>query len=301
MTLPPGLQAFYNRGVNRPPAEDSPQAPRPAYDYEVAHSIWELERSARRGRVSDATRLALLDAHLEQLRMVEARLGLAEESRSLLLLQDRPSPSVLVLPGEGQGCETLRAFANRLYRGGFGVLASSLSYRVLDRPGQSPFYWQTCLDEAENRYDMLQHYATKIAVVGVGLGAAMGMHLAARRRVSAVVALFPVLDAHLGAKERLQQALRQLLPRWHKHPAAWTMQRRLATAGVRKAMGQFGAPLLALTEESGGADNSRSLRFLRRVAADGAAQLLQVPAGEAAPDTLPEATLDKVITFLKQR
>jgi hypothetical protein len=75
--------------VNQAPAEESPQAPRPAYDFEVAHTIWELERTVRRGRVTDATRLSLVNAHMQQLRMVEGRVGIAEASRSFALLQDR--------------------------------------------------------------------------------------------------------------------------------------------------------------------------------------------------------------------
>jgi len=256
----------------------------------------------RRGRVSDATRLSLVNAHVQQLRMVEARLGVAEASRSFALLQDRIAPSILLIPGEEQGCENLRSFAMSLYRAGFSVLASSLAYRNLDQPGQSPTYWQTCLDESENRYDMLNHFAARIAVVGVGLGAAIAIHLAARRRVSAVIAFVPVLEATLGAGDRIRVALRNLLPRFFKKPTGWSMQRRLATAGVRKTMGQFGAPVLALVDDDAGdRDAGRTLRLLQQLATGGTVSLLQVPAGATSPDTLPAATVDKVITFLKQR
>lgn len=288
--------------MNQAPAEEPPQAPRPAYDYEVAHTIWELERAVRRGRVSDATRLALLNAHLQQLRMVEARLGVAEAARSFVLLQERIAPSVLLLPNEEQGCENLRSFATTLHREGFAVLASSLSYRALGRSGQSPYYWQTCLDEAENRYDMLNHYAARIAVVGVGLGAAIALHLATRRRVSAVLALFPILDATLAGGDRVRVALRSLLPRLFAKPPGWAVQRRLATAEVRKVMGQFGAPALAVVEERATrGDGSRTLRLLQRLAETGTVSLVRVPPGATSPDTLPAATMDKLVTFLKQR
>ena len=288
--------------VNQAPAEEPPQAPRPAYDYEVAHTIWELERTVRRGRVSDDTRLALLNAHVQQLRMVEGRLGVAEAGRSFALLQDRIAPSVLLLPGEEQGCENLRSFANSLHRAGFSVLASSLAYRGLGQPGQSPSYWQTCLDEAENRYDMLNHYASRIAVVGVGLGAAIAMHLATRRRVNAVIALFPVLDAALGTGDRIRVALRNLMPRVFKKPTGWNMQRRLATDGVRKAMGQVTAPVLALAEDgASGRDGNRTLRLLQRLGEGSTLTLQQVPAGATSPDTLSSAAVDKLVTFLKQR
>ncbi len=256
----------------------------------------------RRGRVTDATRLTLLNAHVEQLRMVEGRLGVAEPARSFLLLQDRVAPGVLLLPGEDEGCQNLHGLAARLHRAGFGVLASSLAYRTLGQPGRSPFYWQTCLDESENRYDMLNHYASRIAVLGAGLGAAMALHLASRKRVSAVVGLFPVLDAKVGASDRLRTALRALVPRLFKSPAAWALQRRLATDGVRKTTSRVGAPVLVIAEEGGDrGDAGRTLRFVRRLTQHGAAELHLVPPGASSPETLPEDAIDKLLNFLGPR
>ncbi len=286
--------------VNQEPAEESSQPRRPEYDNEVAHTIWELERGVRRGYGGEATRLALLQAHVEQMRLLEARLDIPEAGRSFLLLQDKSAPSVLMLPGEGQNCAGLHALGSRLHRAGFGVLASSLAYRSLERPGLSPFYWQTCLDEAENRYDMLNHYATRIAVVGVGLGAAIALHLATRKRLNAVVTLFPVLDARLGATDRLRTMMRNVAPRLFKSPPQWTMQRRLATEGVHKATSQFGAPILVLTEEHNQqGDAGRSLRFIKQLTERGGAQLQVVPAGVT--EALPDAAIDTLLAFLKQR
>ena len=286
--------------VNQAAAEESAQPPRPEYDNEVAHTIWELERGVRRGYGGEATRLALLKAHVEHMRLFETRIDIPEAGRSFLRLQDRSAPSVLVLAGESQDCSGLQTLGSRLHRAGFGVLASSLAYRSLDRPGLSPFYWQTCLDEAENRYDMLNHYATRIAVIGFGLGAAIALHLATRKRVNAVVGVFPILDAKLGATDQLRTMMRNLAPRLFKTPPKWTMQRRLATAGVQKATSQFGAPILVLVEErSQKGDAGRSLRFVKQLTERGGAQLQTVPAGAA--DALPDATIDTMLAFLKQR
>ena len=78
------------------------------------------------------------------------------------------------------------------------MLASNLAYRTLDQPLRSPQYWQTCADEAQNRYDILTHYATRVGVVGVGMSALVALHLASVRRVSEVVALFPTLGSEAG-------------------------------------------------------------------------------------------------------
>jgi pimeloyl-ACP methyl ester carboxylesterase len=251
--------------------------------------------------VSDATRLALLRAHVEQLRMSEGRLGVPESERSFTLLHERIAPGVLLLPGEGQGCHDLEALGRRLHRAGFGVLASSLAYRQLGRPGTSPTYWQTCLDEAENRFDMLNHFASRIAVVGAGLGAAMALHIARRRRTSAVVGLFPVLDAKLGMHERLQTALQALLPRRRRRPASWSMQRRLATQSIHKTAEPPRVPVLVIAaERDAGSDAARSLRAVHRLAQRGAAEVVVVPSGTASPADLPESAVESLLGFLKK-
>ncbi len=288
--------------MTQTPAQDSPQASGPEYDPAVAHTIWELERAVQRGRVSDATRLALLRAHVEQLRMSEGRLGVPEAERSFVLLQERVAPGVLLLAGEAQGTSELEMLGRRLHRAGFGVLASSLAYRELGRPGTSPSYWQTCMDEAESRFDMLNHFASRIALVGTGLGAALALHLARRKRVGAVVGLFPVLDANVGMHERLRTALRALLPRRNKRPVAWSMQRRLATEGIHKSKQQPDVPILMLAEERGDrGDAGRSLRYVRRLAQRGAAELVLVPAGATSPAALPESAMDTLLDFLKKK
>jgi pimeloyl-ACP methyl ester carboxylesterase len=286
------------------PPEDThetpaPPKPEPPYDSQIAHTIWELERSMRRGRPSEASRRALLSAHVEHLRMLEERLGVAVESRSQVLLQGRIAPGALLIPGEREGCERLRNLAEHLYAGGFTVLASSLAYRSFDRPGVAPTYWQTCLDEAENRYDMLDHYASRVAVVGVGLGAAVALHLAARKRVHAVAALFPVFDAAQGWGERLRAFLRRALPRAAKVPAGWSVQRRMA---ARQAQGKVAVPLVVVAEErSDRSDAGRSLRAVRALMGHKPLQLLLIPEGSpATPEALPAEILAQLVGFLSR-
>jgi len=233
--------------------------------------------------------------------MTEERLGLEEAEQSFLLLQDRPAPAVLILAGEGEGCRRLRELGSALHAAGFGVLATSLAYRTSGST-EGPRFWQTCLDEAENRYDMLNHYASRISILGVGLGAAMALHVASRKRVSSIAALFPVLDAHLGTGQTLRRALRSLLPRRFWKPLTWPVQRRLATEGVRKAMSQFTSPLLVVADEKRGRnDSGRTLRFVQHLVDRGVVRLHVVSQDDPGPDTLSKADVDTLIQFLRQR
>ena len=287
--------------MEQPHAGEPPLASKPEYEPQIGHTIWELERKVRRGRTSDATRHALVRAHVEQLRQIEERLDVPPEGRSFALLQERAVPAILMLAGEGQTCENLRPLATRLHARGLSVLATSLAYRQFDRPGVTPTYWQTCLDEAENRYDMLEHCTTEIAVVGVGLGAALALHLAARKRVHAVVALFPILDTQLGLGEQLRAVLRRLMRSRQRTPATWSMQRRLA---ARLAQEKVAAtPVIVVSEDRRDrSDTGRSLHAARALSAHKPVHLILLPLGHpASPDTLPDDIVNRVLEQLNKR
>ena len=287
--------------MEQPHAGEPPLASKPEYEPQIGHTIWELERKVRRGRTSDATRYALVRAHVEQLRQIEERLDVPPEGRSFALLQERAVPAILMLAGEGQTCENLRPLATRLHARGLSVLATSLAYRQFDRPGVTPTYWQTCLDEAENRYDMLEHCTTEIAVVGVGLGAALALHLAARKRVHAVVALFPILDTQLGLGEQLRAVLRRLMRSRQGTPATWSMQRRMA---ARLAQEKVAAtPVIVVSEDRRDrSDTGRSLHAARALAAHKPVHLILLPPGHpASPDTLPDDIVNRVLEQLNKR
>lgn len=288
--------------MNHTPTEDSPREPAQEYDSQVAHTIWELERRVRRGRTSDATRRALLSAHVDQLRMIEERGGVPEAGRSFALLQNRVAPGVLLIPGEGEVCEHLKPLGAHLQRRGFNVLASSLSYRVLGRPTRSPQYWQTCQDEAENRYDMLNHYASRLSIIGVGLGAAIALHVASRKRVHAVVALFPTLDASIGINERLRTLMRRVFPRLLTSTPGWSMQRRMATNDARDKAPRLTVPILAVIEDRNDGEAGRSTRAARKLEELKLAQVELIPRGRpAVASELPETTIESIVAFLRRR
>lgn len=277
------------------------QSPEHEYDSQIAHTIWELERSVKRGRVSDATRRVLVEAHAQQLQMIEDRAGVAPDDRSFLLLQTHIAPGVLILPAEGSGCAAIRSVGRYLHRAGFSVLGSSLAYRQLSRPGYSPQYWQTCLDECEQRYDMLKHYASRIAILSVGLGTTLALHVVTTRNVSAAVALFPTLHADLMLRDRLKLALRRFRM-FRKQPASWAIQRRVATEGARQLAGTLSIPLFVVAEESAAThEAARSARVAKRLLARRAEEVHEVPAVQASPEQLPDAVLEEVVRFLRRR
>ena len=225
------------------------------------------------------------------------------EKRSFLLAQERATDALLVLPGEGGGSDEVAPLAEHFHRNGFTVLASSLSFRALGEPGHSPLYWQTCVDEAENRYDILQHYSTRAVVLGVGLGATIAIHLASRRRVSAVLALFPTLHAAPSWREHLVAALRRLTPWRAKSVAGWSQQRELAASGALETAGKVEVPLYVLAEDPRDrSDVGRSAQVARQLVSRAATQVRLVRPEEVRPiSELPQPLLEELLTFARSR
>jgi len=273
------------------------------YDVQLSHTIWELERAVKRGGASDTLRRSLVEAHAQHLRHLEDIAQVPRPQRSLLLLQPRPAESVLLLPAEQSGCEDLLPLAEALHGRGWGVLASNLAYRSLDSPGHSPTYWQTVADEAENRYDVIAHYATQVAVVGIGMGALLALHLAATRRVAAVVALFPTFGTESTWFERLRTTLRRIVLRDTSTPHGWKHQRQLAAHAAQEAAGKVSVPLYLLAEDrKDRSESARSARAVQRLAHRAATQVRMLRPGESASiRDLPPAVLDEIFTFLRRK
>jgi esterase/lipase len=301
-----GLQATGPSPYTRSPegthsSRGSPLSLEREYDEQLSHTIWELERAVRRGGASETLRRSLIEAHAQHLRHLEDIAEVPRPQRSQLYLQGHPTEALLLLPGEGSGCDELQAMAEFFFKRGFTVLASNLAYRTLDQPLQSPQYWQTCADEAQNRYDILTHYATRVGVVGVGMSALVALHLAAVRRVSEVVALFPTLGSEAGWRERLRATLRRLVLRDTRTPRGWAHQRQLAAHAAHEHVSRLAVPLFVVVEDRHDrTEAGRSAAAAQKLGGRAATQVRVVPAGTAARD-LPAGVVDDILAFLRRR
>lgn len=272
------------------------------YDSRLGHTVWELERALKLGHDSEALRRALIEAHLDHTRQVEDRVGLPRPQRSWLLMQPRPTDALLLLAGEGAGADETLAIGEHFHQRGFTTFGTSLAYRDLVDVSRGPHYWQTCADEAETRYDILAHWATRIAVLGVGLGALMALHLASVRRVSAVLAVLPTLHVGEPWRVRLQATLRRLMRRESKTPPGWQHQRHLAAESARGVTSRLRVPLFVLAEDRRDrSESGRSTQAAQKLVSRTATQVRLLRAGEAtSARDLPPALLDELIAFVRQ-
>jgi dienelactone hydrolase len=207
------------------------------------------------------------------------------------------------LPAEGNGCDQVQPLAEQLHKRGFTVLATNLSLRTVDQPGTSPNYWQTCLDEAENRYDILMHWSTRIAVIGVGFSGLLAFHLAATRRPNGVVAFFPTFDPEETWMQRLTAKVRGWFQRGARPRQGWAHQRVLATRSARETLAKVTVPLFVLAEDRDDRSSAgRSAQAARKLAQRPSTTLRVLRPGESAGvKDLSPAVLDEVLAFLRRR
>jgi hypothetical protein len=278
--------------------------PQPAreYDPRLGHTVWELERALKHGQDSEALRRALVEAHLDHLRQLEDRIGIERAQRSWLLAQPKPTDALLLLSGERAGADETAAVGEHFHRRGFTVFGTSLAYRDIDDPTRSPHYWQSCADEAETRYDVLAHWATRVAVLGVGVGALMGLHVASVRRVSAVLAVLPTLYVGEPWRDRLRATLRRLMRREAQTPPGWQHQRHLAVENARGAASRLRVPLYVVAEDRHDrSESGRSTQAAQKLVSRTATQVRLLRPGEAtSARDLPPAVLDEMLAFVRQ-
>src|SRR5262245_11390167 len=84
----------------------------PEYDTQLSHTIWELERSVRRGGASESMRRTLVETHLQHIRHMEEIAQVPRHQRTVMQLQSRPADTLLLLPGEGSAADELQPLAD---------------------------------------------------------------------------------------------------------------------------------------------------------------------------------------------
>jgi hypothetical protein len=250
--------------------------------------------------VSAETRRVLIEAHASQLEIIEERAGIDESHRSFLLLQNRIAPGILMLAGENGSTEEMRPVARFFHRAGFNVLVTTLAWRDHDRPGYSPTFWQTCLDEAANRFEMLRVYSNRITILGWGLSAALMVHMTRKEQVHSLIALFPTLHADVSFRERFKLLLRKWIPRKATTPPSWTSQRRLAVDLARQRAKGLEIPTMLVVEDlHDKTEQGRSAATAERLFSRRADEVKRVPTAQASPRLLPQLILEKLVAFAR--
>lgn len=178
----------------------------------TALSAWDLNRSMK-GRFRDArVRHMVLKTH-ERLRLLEeAELGVPRHQRSFFNLGAPDEPGVLLIHDVQSSPADLQFLGQELGRAGLTVHAMLLAGYGHGLTARPEARWRATLQQVRLGHRLLADTCREVHVVGVGFGAALAVHLAARQKVAGLVLLAPALIPRVGLGMRLLWKTRLL--RW---------------------------------------------------------------------------------------
>jgi alpha-beta hydrolase superfamily lysophospholipase len=217
----------------------------------VSDTVWALERMNKEKALPLAERVNLLRSHYELQQLKEENLDIPKRDRSFLYLQEKPSATVLLVPGGHSTPAQYFKLGRHLYRAGMTVYCSLLPNEAAVGAQQGGVPWQLSLAELEMRYGMLELLDVPIHVVGSSFGSILCVNLAARHKMASLTLLSPPLSPSLKFSERMALTWGRLFPRLFERmvadsPHRWKADRYSAVRAASKQLRGLEAPVLAL-------------------------------------------------------
>ncbi len=230
----------------------------------TALTAWDLRRSVAGRTGENRVRQMVLRTHDRLRWLAEAELGVPRHERSYIKFGAESAPGVLLIHDTHQSPADLLALAQVLSDGGLticGLLLAGYGHGMTERPEAR---WRASLQQLRLGHQLLAETCRDVFVVGVGFGAALAIHLAARERVAGLVLIAPALVPQSGLWLRLLWKLRLL--RWGP------VRRRLGllvdvAEGMQQAQDQIGKlklPIYGVQCDDDDRANPQSLRMLQR-------------------------------------
>jgi len=267
----------------------------------LGKNIWELESHIKEGQGDPRSRLALLRAYAQQTAITEEALGIANEDRAYLKVNERSRAGVLLLHGSTGGPSQLRSLAEALHRAGFSVLGARMPAHPASDEQLSSHSWRAWLVEAELRYRMLAVWCRQLHVVGFSFGAAIALQMNVRPRPRSLVLLAPAIHIHLGWRARLALAVGLHRSRWVRRRLGWKVEVLDGIEEGRKSDWWQKTPLYAAICRDDPRVNRSSLGFLRKRSSGKGTVLREFESGgHVFMDQAPKDQLhEEVLNFLR--
>jgi esterase/lipase len=230
----------------------------------TALTAWDLQRTRKRPTRDAQTRHMVLKTHDRLRWLAEAELGVPKQERSFLKAGDASAPGVLLIHDTRQSPADVLPLGRALGEAGLtvhGLLLADYGHGVTERPEAR---WRATLQQLRLGHRLLTDTCSEVHVVGVGFGAALALHLAARERVASLVLIAPALVPRVPLWVRALWGLRLLRLR--------RVRRRLgllvdATEGMKLAQDQVGklvVPMFGVQCDDDELASPQSLRLLQK-------------------------------------
>jgi esterase/lipase len=243
---------------------------------QINRTIWEIQERIKQKPDDVRYRRELLRAHFLQHFEFDRAFHVPRDDRSFLFLHDEPSATCLLLHG-GKGTPAeMRELGNHLYTKGYSVYCPRFSRTDTKERTVS---WESWVTQAENALTTVQTYSNDTIVVGLSLGATIGMILSGLHDVKGLVLLAPALYPRRGLRTRLYELGRVATPTVFYRLAGWDGEVLKAMDFAKRTTKKIPTPVLALQASDDKRLSNRGLKFIRRHAAHSSSEIKILPFG----------------------
>ncbi len=264
-------------------ATEAPPAPKPyVVDPEartLSLSAWDLARTRRKLPDTPRGQIMTLRTHQKLLTSFEDHRGIGQADRSYLRVSDGGKGSCLLIHGVSTGPGDLKELADEFYQAGFNVYVLRLPDYGTPENTLSEVTWESALNQALQRFQLLARGGGKVHVVGLGFGATLALHVALAESVSSLVLLAPAIMPRESFLQRLAVRLKLHHMKFFHRWLGWNADLMEGMDIARGKIGKVKVPIYAAQCEDDDRACPTSLRFLQRKARNSASRFQIFPEG----------------------
>lgn len=242
-------------------------------------SAWDLARTRKKQPDSGRGQIMTLRTHQKLLTSFEGERGINESDRSYLRVKEGAKGSCLFIHGVSTGPGDLKDLAEEFYQAGFNVYVLRLPDYGTPEKTLSEVTWESSLNQARQRFQLLARGGGKVHVVGMGFGATLALHVALLESVSSLVLLAPAI---MPRESFLQRLLVRFKLHHLKFVHEWMGWNADLMEGMDRARGKIGkiqVPIYAAQCEDDDRASPSSLRFLQRKSRNSSSRFQIFPQG----------------------
>jgi carboxylesterase len=243
---------------------------------QINRTIWEIQELVRKKPEDPRLRQELLRAHFLQHFEFDRAFHVPRDDRTFLFLQEKPSPTCLLLHGAKGTPAEMRELGNFLHSKDYTVFCPRFSRT--DTKDQM-VSWESWVTEAKTALETVVAYSEESYVIGLSLGGTIGMILSNFKPVKGVVLLSPALYSRGGLKNRLYELGRAATPTLFYRMAGWDGEVLKAMDYAKRTTKKIEVPVLALQARDDKHLSNKGLKFIRRRAAHPRTETTILPFG----------------------
>ncbi|RKZ18412.1 hypothetical protein DRQ53_00735 [bacterium] len=268
----------------------------------LASSIWDLQQMIAKGGATARARQMLLRAYAEEVGYVEESLGIQENDRAFLQVNEDSRDGVLLVHDSDGTPADLRDLAESLHGTGYSVHCLRLPGTAMEFTTAQAGFAESAAWELEQRYQQLSDCCKNVSIVGHGFGATLAMQLEHKLKPASLALLAPALYPQLGFWNRVLTALGLDRFEWFRARMNWPSDMIQTMASARKQKWWYGVPVYIVMSRDDLRVDPRGLSFVRSRLTHHRSVVKSLPGGGHDIGSSPHAreVRDELIDFFRK-